>query len=270
MATRAPAGTLEHPAARVVRWVGRRGAEPIRNAGQAGLLVARVLRALVTGRVGLREIAVQVHWMGVESLVLVLVTSVLSGIVTSQQGGYQFSGGVPLYVLGSVVASSIVLELGPIMTAIVLIGRVGARITAELGSMRVSEQLDAMYALGRDPIRVFAAPRVAAGVIVVPLLVGVSDAVGVLAGMLAAQSTMGLGTETFLYGVRLYWHDWDLFYSLAKGAAFGFIIPVIALQMGFRASGGAEGVGRATTRSVMAMTLAVLILDSLFPPLLLD
>lgn len=261
---------MERPAARAVRWIGRRGAEPVRHAGRTALLVAGVLRALVTGRVGVREIAAQVHWMGVESLVLVLVTSVLSGIVTSQQGGYQFSGGVPLYVLGSVVASSIVLELGPIMTAIVLIGRVGARITAELGSMRVSEQLDAMYALGRDPIRVLAAPRVAAGVIVVPLLVGIADAVGVLAGMLAAESTLGLGTETFLYGVRLYWRSWDLFYSLAKGAAFGFVIPVIALDMGFRATGGAEGVGRATTRSVMAMTLAVLILDSLFPPLLLD
>jgi phospholipid/cholesterol/gamma-HCH transport system permease protein len=209
------------------------------------------------------------YWMGVQSLALVLVTSVLSGVVTAQQGGYQFSGGTPLYVLGSVVTESVVLELGPIFTAIVLIGRVGAHITAEVGTMRVSEQIDAMYALGRDPVRVLAAPRVAAAVLVVPLLVGVSDAVGVLSGMLAARSTLGLSPDAFLFGARLFWNSFDLYYSLAKGLAFGFVIPVVALQMGFSTTGGAEGVGRATTRSVMAMTLAVLIIDALFPPLFL-
>src|SRR5262245_65926955 len=100
--------------------------------------------------------------MGGQSLPLVMVTAVLSGVVTSQQGGYQFTGSIPLYVLGSVVASSVVLELGPVMTAFVLIGRVGARITAELGTMVVSEQIDALYSLGRDPVKVLAAPRILA------------------------------------------------------------------------------------------------------------
>jgi phospholipid/cholesterol/gamma-HCH transport system permease protein len=209
------------------------------------------------------------YWMGVGSLGLVTVTSILSGVVTAQQGGYQFSGGLPLYVLGSVVTESVVLELGPIMTAIVLIGRVGAHITAEVGTMRVSEQLDAMYALGRDPIRVLAAPRVAASILVVPLLVGLSDVVGVFSGMMAARAMLGLSADAFLYGARIYWNNFDVLYSLGKGLAFGFVIPVIALQMGFATSGGAEGVGRGTTRSVMAMTLAVLFLDSLFPPLFL-
>jgi phospholipid/cholesterol/gamma-HCH transport system permease protein len=173
-------------------------------------------------------------------------------------------------VLGSVVAESVILELGPVMTAFVLIGRVGARITAELGTMKVTEQIDALLALGRDPVPVLAAPRVIAGLIVTPLLVGLANTVGVIAGMITSRATLGLGTESFLYGAQLYWHNFDLFYSLAKGLAFGFIIPVISCHMGFRTRGGAEGVGRATTSSVVIMIISVLVLDALFPPLFLN
>jgi phospholipid/cholesterol/gamma-HCH transport system permease protein len=156
-------------------------------------LVWRTVLYLFTGRIPLREIVNQIYWIGVGSIPIVLVTGTLAGIVTSQQGGYQFTSGVPLYIMGSVVTSSIVLELGPVMTAVVLIGRVGARITAELGTMKVSEQIDALESLGRDPVRTLVAPRIIAGVIAVPLLAGMADAVGVFAGMLAAQATAGLG-----------------------------------------------------------------------------
>lgn len=250
--------------------LGRTSEEVARHAGQMAMLVWGSAVAVARGRVPLREIAAQMHWMGIRSLPIVVITAMLAGIVTSQQGGYQFTGSVPLYILGSVVVSSIVLELGPVMTAIVLIGRVGARITAEFGTMQVSEQIDAMHSLGRDPVRVLAAPRLVAGIIVVPLLVAIADTVGIFSGMIAAQLTVGLGAEAFFYGARLFWHSWDLFYSLAKGVAFGFAIPLIAVHMGFRTRGGAEGVGQATTSSVMFMTLTVLFLDAVFPPLLLQ
>ncbi len=250
--------------------VGRSVESIARQAGQMAILAWRVLGYLVRGKIRFRSVVQQIYVMGVQSLPLVLVTSVLSGIVTSQQGGYQFTGSVPLYVLGSVVAEAVILELGPVMTAIVLIGRVGARITAEFGTMEVSEQVDALYSLGRDPVRELAAPRLVAGVIVVPLLVAFADAVGLFAGMVAARQTVGLGPESFLFGARLFFHTWDLFYSLAKAVSFGFVIPLIAIHMGFQTRGGAEGVGKATTTSVMAMTLAVLLLDALFPPLLLN
>lgn len=248
---------------------GRGGEEVARHAGEMVALLVGSVRAAVRGQVPLREISAQVHGMGIRSLVLVLITATLSGVVTSQQGGYQFTGAVPLYVLGSVVVSSVILELGPVMTAIVFIGRVGARITAEFGTMKVSEQFDALESLGRDPVRVLVAPRLIAGVIVMPLLIAMADVTGVFAGMLAARATVGLGTEAFLYGARLFWHNWDLLYSLTKGLAFGLVIPLIACHMGFRTTGGAEGVGRATTRSVMFMILAVLFMDAMFPPLLL-
>jgi phospholipid/cholesterol/gamma-HCH transport system permease protein len=255
---------------RALRGLGRAAVVTARHAGGLGILFWRVAAATLRGRVAFRDVMDQAMEMGVGSLPLVLVTSVLSGVVTSQQGGYQFTGSIPLYVLGSVVASSVVLELGPVMTAFVLIGRVGARITAELGTMQVSEQIDALLSLGRDPVRVLAAPRLIAGILVTPLLVGIANAVGLFAGMLAARLDVGLGYESFLYGARLFWHNWDMFYSLMKGTAFGLIIPLISTHMGLRTRGGAEGVGRSTTASVVFMIISVLVLDALFPPLFLN
>jgi phospholipid/cholesterol/gamma-HCH transport system permease protein len=257
---------LERP----LRGLGRAAVVTARHAGGLGILLWRIAAATLRGRVAFRDVVDQAVEMGVGSLPLVLVTSVLSGVVTSQQGGYQFTGSIPLYVLGSVVASSVVLELGPVMTAFVLIGRVGARITAELGTMQVSEQIDALLSLGRDPVRVLAAPRLIAGILVTPLLVGISNAVGLFAGMIAARLDVGLGYESFLYGARLFWHNWDMFYSLMKATVFGVIIPLISTHMGLRTRGGAEGVGRATTASVVFMIISVLVLDALFPPLFLN
>jgi phospholipid/cholesterol/gamma-HCH transport system permease protein len=254
---------------RGVRAAGRLPISIVRHAGAMAMIVGVSARAVAKGRVHLRDFLDQCFEIGVRSLPLVAITASLSGIVTSQQGGYQFSGGLPLYVLGSVVTSSVVLELGPIMTAFVLIGRVGARITAEVGTMKVSEQIDALHSLGRDPVEVLAAPRILAGMLMTPILVGIADVVGVYAGMLSARATMGLGPEGFLYGVRLFWRDFDLFYSILKGFAFGFIIPLVSVHMGFLTRGGAEGVGRSTTTAVVFMILALLIIDALFPPLFL-
>ena len=248
----------------------RAGRTVLQHSGEIAILLRDIVAALVGLRVSLRSILRQMYVMGVQSLPIVILTAVLAGIVTSQQGGYQFTGAIPLYVLGSIVAESVVLEMGPVLTAIVLVGRVGARITAELGTMKVSEQIDAFYSVGRDPVSILAAPRVVAGIIVVPILVAVANLVGILAGMVSAQLTVGLGPNSFLYGARLYWQSWDLFYSLTKALVFGFTIPVVAIHMGLRTEGGAEGVGKTTTQAVMFMTLAVLIMDALFPPLLLD
>jgi len=253
-----------------VRTVGKIGAAMAAHAGGMGLLAWRTAGAVVSGKVSARAILHQLFSMGVQSLPLVMVTAVLSGFVTSQQGGYQFTGGVPLYVLGSIVTTSVILELGPVLTAIVVIGRVGARITAELGTMVVSEQIDALYSLGRDPVNVLAAPRIVAGMPAMVALVAIANLVGLLAGMVAAQATVNLGYETFLYGSRLFWHSYDMLYSLTKALVFGFIIPLISVHMGMLTRGGAEGVGRATTSSVVFMIIAVLVADAMFPPLFLN
>src|SRR6187549_1335759 len=204
-----------------LRTVGKIGAGMAAHAGGMGMLAWQTLGAFFTGKVSKRAIMHQLFQMGVQSMPLVFVTAVLSGFVTSQQGGYQFTGSVPLYVLGSIVTTSVILELGPVLTAIVVIGRVGARITAELGTMQVSEQIDALYSLGRDPVKVLAAPRILAGTLVMPLLVAIANGIGFLAGMVAARATVKLGSESFLYGARLYWHSYDFFYSEMKALAFG-------------------------------------------------
>jgi len=253
-----------------LRAVGRVGEYVARHAGGMAILAAQSLKAAARGQVSFRDFSNQAYSMGVQSLPLVLVTATLSGIVTSQQGGYQFTGSIPLYILGSIVTNGVVLELGPVMTAIVFVGRVGARITAELGTMQVSEQIDAIYSLGRDPVRMLAAPRILAGMLAMPALVGLANGVGAFAGMVAARSTVGLGYERFLYGARLYWHSYDLFYSLMKAEMFGFIVPLISVHMGLLTRGGAEGVGRATTASVVFMIIAVLVADALFPPIFLN
>ncbi len=234
------------------------------------MLTWGVASAIARGKVRFRDVLDQTYIMGIQSLPIVFVTASLAGIVTSQQGGYQIASTSPPYLLGTLVVQSVVLELGPLLTAIVLVGRIGARITAELGTMVVSEQIDAFSSLGRDPVAILGAPRVLAGLITMPLLVGFADVIGIAAGMVAANLTVGVGSETFLYGARLFWHSWDLFYGFAKSVVFGFIIPLVSVHMGLRTKGGAAGVGLTTTQAVMFMILALLIIDAMFPPLLLD
>src|SRR5262245_22469241 len=142
----------------------------LRHIGGMGLLAWQSLVATATGKVARRDVVNQMFSVGVQSIPLVIVMAALSGIVTSQQGGYQLTSALPLYILGSVVTSGIVLELAPVLTAVGLIGRVGARITAELGTMKVSEQIDALYSCGRDPVAVLAAPRIIAGTLMMPVL----------------------------------------------------------------------------------------------------
>ncbi|MCH7932959.1 MAG: ABC transporter permease [Gemmatimonadetes bacterium] len=240
------------------------------HAGQIGLLIWNMLAACARLRVPRRDILRQLHIIGIQSVPIVVVAAALIGVVTSQQGGYQMQSQIPLYIMGSVVVESVVLEMGPVLTAIVMIGRVGARITAELGTMKVSEQIDALQSVGRDPVEILAAPRVLAMIISMPLLVSMANLVGITTGMISAQYTLGLGQETFFYGARLFWHSYDIVYSLLKALVFGAAIPIIAIHMGLRTSGGAEGVGRATTHAVVFMTLTILVIDALFPPLFLN
>lgn len=257
----------------IVGWfakLGRAYRITLEHAGALGILVWQSLVAVLTLKVSFRDVLRQMHIMGVQSLPIVFVTASLAGIVTSQQGGYQLISSSPRYVLGTLVVQSVVLELGPLLTAIVLVGRIGARITAELGTMVVSEQIDAFKSLGRDPVAILAAPRIIAGIITMPLLVGFADVIGIYAGMLMADLDGGLGKETFFYGARLFWHSWDLFYGFSKSLVFGFVIPVISVHMGLRTRGGAEGVGLQTTQAVMFMILTILIIDALFPPLMLQ
>ncbi|MEO5510387.1 MAG: ABC transporter permease [Longimicrobiales bacterium] len=239
------------------------------NVGRATLMARDIIRVLPKPRLYWTATLQQAWIIGIKSLPLVLIMAFLGGAVTSQQTGAQFTGGLPLWVIGSVLAASVLTELGPILTAIVMMARVGASIAAELASMKVTEQIDALQAMGRDPIAFLVVPRVLAGLIVFPPLVILADAMGLLSGWgIGIVAVDGLSSSDIVYGMRFYFRPWSLIFSVIKGGTFGVAITFIACFIGLEGKGGAEGVGKTTTTAVVTTTLAIMVLDLLLAPIL--
>lgn len=247
----------------------RRAQEGLEQVGEAAIMARDILRVLPHPRLYWTAALQQAYAMGIQSLPLVLFIAALGGSVMSQQTGAQFTGGLPLWVIGAVLAASVLTELGPLLTAIMLTGRVGAAIAAELASMRVTEQIDALYAMGRDPITFLVVPRVVGGFLVVPALVILADLTGCLAGWLVGVIAVdGLTTQDVVYGMRFYFRAWSAFFSVLKGLVFGLVITFTACFVGLQGRGGAEGVGRTTTTAVVATTVMLMIMDVLLAPVL--
>ncbi len=240
----------------------------LRHSAGAFTLAAQIVRAMAHPHRYYRLTLAQAQDIGIGSIPVVVVVAALSGAVTSQQSGYQFTGSVPIWVIGSIVAASVLTELGPLVTALVLAGRVGARIGAELGTMVVTEQVDALRAVGRDPVEQLVVPRVLAGLLMLPPLVVLADFTGMAAGWLGALATLPITTAEFTYGARIYFHDFALWFGLIKAAVFGATITFIGCYVGLRATGGAEGVGRTTTTAVVAGTVAIMWWDAVLARLL--
>jgi phospholipid/cholesterol/gamma-HCH transport system permease protein len=239
------------------------------NIGLATLMARDIVRVLPYPRRYITATMQQAYVMGIQSLPLVLFIAALGGAVTSQQTGAQFTGGLPLWVIGSVLAASVLTELGPLLTAIILMARVGAAIAAELASMKVTEQIDALYAMGRDPIAFLVVPRVVGGFLVVPALVILADFMGLVAGWaVGILAVDGLSTADVVYGMRFYFRPWALIFSVLKGMVFGVAITFIACFVGLQGTGGAEGVGRTTTIAVVTTTIMLMVLDVLMAPVL--
>jgi phospholipid/cholesterol/gamma-HCH transport system permease protein len=237
--------------------------------GEATVLAWQILKVLPRPRLYATSALSQAYMMGIQSLPLVLIMAFLGGAVTSQQTGAQFAGGLPLWVIGSVLAASMLTELAPVLTAIVLMARIGAAIAAELASMKVTEQIDALVAMGRDPVAFLVVPRVVAGLLVFPPLVILANAMGIAAGWAIGVLVVdGLTSADVVYGMRYYFRPWALYFSVIKGGVFGLAITFIACFVGLGGTGGAEGVGRTTTQAVVATTLAIMVLDVLMVPLL--
>lgn len=239
------------------------------HVGRFGLLMRDVVRALGDVRTYGPQTLAQAYEIGVRSLPIVFLISAFAGVVMALQAGYQFTGTVPWSIVGSIVTESILLELGPVLTALILAGRVGARIAAELGTMRVTEQIDALETLARDPVSYLVTPRILAGALMVPVLVVFADAVGIVSGWLAAVGTLPMTTTDFLEGARLYNKPFDYAYSEIKALAFGLALTAVPCYIGFHATGGAEGVGRATTRAVVASSVMILLLNTVLAKMLL-
>ena len=252
-----------------LRLVARSSLRSLDHVGRFSFLVADLFRGLVEWRIWVRRMLEQAVAVGYGSLFIVLLVSAFAGAVTSLQTGYQFTGTLPLYYAGAVISESMILELGPVLTALILAGRIGARYAAELGTMRVTEQIDALESLGRSPVSHLLLPRVLAGLLVVPALTMLANATGIVVGYMVAKGSLGLTYGDFEYGARYFFRPLDLWYSLIKSYFFAAAVTLIPCYIGFNTQQGAEGVGRATTTAVVSASVAILLLDALTTRLLL-
>src|SRR6476469_6835410 len=250
--------------------IGRLVLEGASHVGRLTYFVIETFRGLTEVRIWWPRMLAEAWNIGAGSLFIVLLISAFAGAVTALQTGYQFTGSIPYYVVGTVIVESIVLELGPVLTGLILAGRIGARYAAELGTMRVTEQIDALESLGRSPASHLIIPRVMAGLIMIPVLVVFADIVGVGAGWWAARQVLPLTNADFAYGAQAYWRPFDAYYSLTKAFFFAAAITVIPCYMGFTTGQGAEGVGRSTTGAVVSSSVLILLLDVILAKLLLN
>jgi phospholipid/cholesterol/gamma-HCH transport system permease protein len=233
--------------------------------GFIGQLLLAALHALRNPRtLNLRDVTLTMERAGADAVPIVLLINFAIGFVMAYQSAAQLAQfGANIFV-ADLVGVAMTRELGPLMTGIVVGGRTGAAFAAELGTMQVSEEVDALRTLGLVPLRYLVLPRVMGLVLVAPLLTLFADAVGVLGGGVVASSVLGVPPAGFMAELRQALHPWDILSGLLKSVVFGATIALISCQQGLATSGGAEGVGRRTTSTVVAILFALVTLDALF------
>jgi phospholipid/cholesterol/gamma-HCH transport system permease protein len=230
--------------------------------GRFGSFAAAVGRAVPSVDVWGRLLVLHMARLGVASLPIALFIAAFTGIVLALQASYTFTGAVPLYFVGTLVGKTMILELGPVLTGLALAGRVGANIAAEIGTMRVTEQIDALETLAYDPIAYLVVPRILAGLLMFPVVVAFADALGVIGGWATSINLLDLSTAEFIRGLRLFFRTFDVQYSLIKAASFGLAVTSIGAFFGFNTKGGAEAVGHSTTQAVVVASMLILVLDA--------
>ncbi len=249
--------------------VGRIAMDSAAGIGRWGALAVEMLKSLP--RVGIwgRLLPGQMARVGVDSVPIAVFIATFTGIVMALQASYTFTGAIPLYFVGTLVGKTMILELGPVLTGLALAGRVGANIAAELGTMRVTEQVDALETLAYDPVAFLIVPRVLAGTIMFPAVVVLATSVGILAGWVTSLELLDMSTPEFVKGLRLFFLPFDVQFAMIKSVSFGFTVTSVGCFFGFTTRGGAEGVGRSTTGAVVVSSMVILVLDAFWAATLL-
>lgn len=247
------------------RWVGRKVFAFFREIGTISILLYRICGSSRTFWRDRRLILDQMLRIGVHSLPLISVVSIFTGAVSSWQAAYQFQGVIPgemtMDFVGAAVSAAIFIELAPVLTGIIVAGRVGASIAAELGTMRVTEQIDALETLAIDPIRYLAAPRFIAGWTMLPILVIYACLVAHLGAYGVAFFLLDISTGTFFGSVQRHFLVHNVFSGLVKALVFGGGTALIGCSIGIRAVGGAEGVGKVTIKAFVYSSAFILVAD---------
>ncbi len=208
-----------------------------------------------------QELVLQLKRIGYDSIFLITLTAAFTGLVTALQAVYQSKGYIPLNLLSVLIGKSTMIELAPVLTALVMTGKVGASIAAEIGTMKVSEQLDALQSMNIAPEDFLYLPRIVAGLIVFPILTLYADLVSIVCAWYFSWIRYGIHYYTFFNNMRSYFESFDLLSGLIKAFVFGFIITSLSCFFGSRTSGGAEGVGRSTTLTVVYSAVLILVMD---------
>ncbi|HKW12094.1 MAG TPA: ABC transporter permease [Gemmatimonadaceae bacterium] len=250
------------PTARALTSLGRATRQGLEAVGASARFAARTIGAVRDIGTWGPSATLHMRRLGVDSLPIGVFIAVFTGIVLALLASYSFTGAVPTYFVGTLVEKTITMELAPVLTGLALAGRVGANIAAELGTMRVTEQIDALETLGYDPHAYLVVPRVLAGTIMFPVVVGAAMLAGVASGWLASIGLLDITSPDFVKGLRLFYSGFDVRYGLVKGASFGFVVTLVGSIRGLRASGGAEGVGRAATGAVVFSAILILVFDA--------
>jgi phospholipid/cholesterol/gamma-HCH transport system permease protein len=203
----------------------------------------------------------QMYTIGIDSLPLVSVIAIFIGATTVTQGVYQFSGFIPLKFLGLAVCKTLINEIGPVFTSMVIAGRIATAIAAEIGSMKTGEQIDAMICLNLDPVRYLYVPKMVACMIMVPMLVIWSELIAFISSIFTVIFSVNITLYVYLNGLKYLFNARDLFLGIAKTSVFGAIIALTGCYFGLQTKGGAEGVGESTTKAVISAFVLILIFD---------
>ncbi len=225
------------------------------------MLFGGVLKSLARVFRDRRLILAQMSSIGVDSLPLVVLVSIFTGAIAAWQAAYQMKGLAPMTLVGGITSRVIIIELGPVLTGIIIAGRVGASIAAELGTMKVSEQIDALQVMAINPVRYLAMPRILATTIMMPVLVVFANLVAVFGAFVVSSMSLGLSQPVFLESLKNFFHLQDVGGALLKAAIFGLTTSLLGCHIGFKTDGGAEGVGVSTIRSFVLSSAAILIGD---------
>jgi phospholipid/cholesterol/gamma-HCH transport system permease protein len=235
--------------------------EKIEETGRFFLFLMETVRSAVSSRLRLKLIFQQMEFVGVRSISVVVLTGTFTGMVLALQSVHAFRKFGAEGLVGTTVALSMTRELGPVLTSLMVTARAGSAMAAELGTMRVTEQIDALTVMAVDPVEYLVVPRILATFAMLPILCCVSDMVGVLGGYFVGVKLLGIGHGTYVANTVKYLGMSDIFSGLVKAACFGLILAAVGCYKGYIARGGAHGVGRATTEAVVLASVLILVND---------
>lgn len=247
--------------AQAIDQFGRGVLRSVEEMGSLLLLLLSVLSWMIRPPLKLRLIFRQMEFVGVKSIFVVVLTGTFTGMVMALQGYYGFRMFSAESLVGSTVALGMTRELGPVLTSLMVTARAGSAMAAELGTMRVTEQIDALYVMAANPIKHLIVPRIVASVLMLPLLTIVSDFMGIIGGYFVGVPVLGINEGAFIKNITKYVELSDIYHGLTKAAVFGLILSLIGCYKGFNTRGGAEGVGKATTEAVVLASISILVSD---------